>query len=395
MSWQATAWASEQYCGGTFGKCLLYALANYSDMAGRSWASQERLRADTEMSERALRDWLDRLAEKQLITISKRRRSDGTWKPDLITLNMGKSAGDQAGYDDMCDDHPPASPAAGPPASDDSIHRHLTPHPPASDDIAYKDEQSLEEQSLGEPERENARARDGKRVPVSSFLKRWPTAAVDSQEAIKREWASLPDDELQAAVDGVEPFCAELKRLKRSHYPSGASYLRERKWKGLPPPGQAEAQAKIVSFPAWSREWWASVFAMADRGESIKFRVEHAKERGARDVCERTERMPSAEVIAGLKAVPANGEWLANWRPWFAHRDVNLPFWTTGVWVFLPGPHPPERGGKCLAAMGQPPPASQATDNSAALQAKLEAEADKAARDLLEAEGKSGDAGIW
>lgn len=215
-----------------------------------------------------------------------------------------------------------------------------------------------------EQERECARAKNEKRTSVTAFLKRWPSAAIDSQEAIKREWANLPDGDLQPAIDGIDRFLAELKKHRRSQCPSGATYLRERKWKGLPPPGQIEVRPKIVSFLVWSREWWAMVFAMADRGESIKFKISYAKEQGKRVVSEMADRMPSADVISALRAVPATGEWVAAWRPWFLARGANLPFWTEAIWVFLPGPEPPDPGRPALRLLDNSPQCSISPDQS-------------------------------
>lgn len=258
---------------------------------------------------------------------------------DLAPVIAPKADEDDVGDRGGTEDAEPTADVPAPAGTRCPTDRHPVPtHTSAPNERSFDNE----------GERECARARSEKRHHVSAFLKRWPSAAVDSQEAIKREWAALPDDELQPAIDGIEQFCAELKKHKRSHLPSGATYLRERKWKGLPPPGQVPPSQKIVSFPVWSRDWWAMIFAMADRGESIKFRVDHAKERGTREVSERADRMPSAELVAGLTAVKATGEWLANWRPWFTARGVNLPFWTESVWVFLPGPFPPDQGCKAL-----------------------------------------------
>ncbi len=209
------------------------------------------------------------------------------------------------------------------------------------------------ERNPSEPERESAREAT-KRIPVTTFLKRWPSAAVDSREAIEREWELLPEHELQPALDGIEPFLEELKRLKRTHVPAGATYLKERKWQGLPERSEAPKASTFVELDAWSREWWAMLLARADRGEPIASAVDQAKERGTRKASERADRMPPAEVIASLKPAPADGDWLAAWRPWFERRGAKLPDWRHRIWVFLPSAEPPVQGAPALRITGPP-----------------------------------------
>lgn len=209
------------------------------------------------------------------------------------------------------------------------------------------------ERNPSEPERESPREA-AKRIAVTAFLKRWPSAAVDSREAIEREWELLPDHELQPSIDGIERFLEELKRHKRSHVPAGATYLKERKWHGLPERAEAPKANTFVEFEAWSREWWAMLLAKADRGEPIAFTVDHAKQHGTRKASERADRMPAPEVIASLKPAPADGEWLTAWRPWFERRGARLPDWRHRIWVFLPSSEPPPQGVPTLRINGPP-----------------------------------------
>ena len=373
VSFQAVTWAIEQRAGSPSAKATLWSIANYANENWCAWPSQKKICEDSEQSPDAVQKRLPDLVSRGLIRrvplmFSGRKTVDfiilrpsplfdaaiEDIEPHLprgCTVDVRRVAAisgsdNTATVGEGADDSDAAD--SGVDAADSGNALPQTMPQIAATVAALERQQEPVNEPLEPRERECARARSEKRHHVSAFLKRWPSAAVDSQEAIKREWAALPDDELQPAIDGIEQFCAELKKHKRSHLPSGATYLRERKWKGLPPPGQVPQSQKIVSFPVWSRDWWAMIFAMADRGESIKFRVDHAKERGTREVSERADRMPPAEVVAGLTAVKATGEWLANWRPWFTARGVNLPFWTESVWVFLPGPFPPERGGKAL-----------------------------------------------
>lgn len=190
-----------------------------------------------------------------------------------------------------------------------------------------------------------ARARSG--VSVQKFLRLWPTAATDSRTAIEREWCALNPDEQQAALDGIESFRAELQRHKRSTTPAGATYLRERKWKGLP---SMPTSAEFVTFAAWSKSWWAMILARVDRGEDVRFRLHHAAQGGC-GTSELTEKMPPPEQIAALQQYPSDGDAVAAWRRWFEAKGAKLPDWRERVWVFLPGPEPPLLGQPALSLL--------------------------------------------
>ena len=210
----------------------------------------------------------------------------------------------------------------------------------------------LKDDSKGEvnqDERERVRARKDERLRLrQQFKKRYPSAAVDSHAAIDREWELLPDEQMQPAIEGVEAFVAELKRMKRSHVPSAATYLHERKWIDLPKVDAPPKEQTFVTFQVWSREWWAMLLAKADRGEPLAFTVDHAKQQRSRETSERADRMPSPETIARLKSVPGNGDWMTHWRPWFEQRGAKLPLWREAVWIFLPSPEPPIQGQPAL-----------------------------------------------
>jgi DNA-binding transcriptional ArsR family regulator len=82
------------------------------------------------------------------------------------------------------------------------------------------------------PERErDARARGSRKGKLlDEFRKRWPTAAVDDAQRTAYAIEALTEDEAKAALDGIEPFLAELKRLQKKHTPAGWRYLEEKRW---------------------------------------------------------------------------------------------------------------------------------------------------------------------
>lgn len=97
MSIQAVAWAIDQKTGSSAGKVVLICLANYADEDGKCWPSQATIAAETELSERSVREWLQKLEEAGFVSREPRRRDDGYRASDLIRLAFkiqpAKSAG--------------------------------------------------------------------------------------------------------------------------------------------------------------------------------------------------------------------------------------------------------------------------------------------------------------
>jgi hypothetical protein len=69
-------------------KLVLLALANYANEHMQCWPSQERLSADTELSERSIWGALKALESRSLLSRVARRRSDGTRSTDIMTLHF-------------------------------------------------------------------------------------------------------------------------------------------------------------------------------------------------------------------------------------------------------------------------------------------------------------------
>jgi hypothetical protein len=89
VSIQAVAWAMSQKVGSPTGKILLLCLANYADDEWKCWPSQSTISEETEVSERATRDWLEKLEAAGFISRSRRTRKDGSRTSDMIHLNVG------------------------------------------------------------------------------------------------------------------------------------------------------------------------------------------------------------------------------------------------------------------------------------------------------------------
>ena len=86
MSYQAMTWATKQRVGDPSLKLLLLVLANYANEEGELWHSQERISFDTEIPTRTLRRKFTALVEAGLITVTERRRADGSRMTSLVRL---------------------------------------------------------------------------------------------------------------------------------------------------------------------------------------------------------------------------------------------------------------------------------------------------------------------
>lgn len=258
MSWQATAWVSSVEAGGASGKLLLYALANYADEHGRCYPGDERIMRDTELSERAVRDWKRKLVDAGLIRIERRRKPGGDFDLDVIVLSM---------------DEPPANSAGGTTGKSCRHHRQMVPSPPANGAVPptppYKAEPSKEPSE--EPERESAGARDEDPKKVERLFERawrdWPVGSAGSRPEALRVWLSLSAAERQAARAGVPRWLSAYKAAGRGLYPAFSRYLADKRWEELP---EQEPEApKPIHAPPFGPDWSVKRMALLLAGATM------------------------------------------------------------------------------------------------------------------------------
>ncbi|EKF17079.1 helix-turn-helix domain-containing protein [Nitratireductor pacificus] len=286
MSWQATAWVSKIEAGGASGKLLLYALANYADENGRCWPSDARLMSDTELSERAIRDWKRKLEEAGLIAVERRRGGGGTFQADEIRLAMATETPAR----------PPANPAGGEGKTTGKSccdHRQMTPPPPANGAVPptppYKAEPSEEppiepiEREAREGEREEgeiAEAAKADRPGSADFEKRvarfcsgrgflagvWQDWEKSSLGYIGRHFAALSPEERAEAERWRDPYLLDLGARKIAPQPPG-NFLRDKAWNALDPMILKRAddlrQAKLGPADRQQPEGWAKCLGPA------------------------------------------------------------------------------------------------------------------------------------
>lgn len=123
------AWEMELPLGQ---KMVLMALADRANADGECWPGQASLAKMCSMSERALRDNIDRLASQGLVTVISRRVDghNGTSKYHLTLTTQ------------------PAESAGWLPADCDKSNRQIATEQPADRDIAYKEEPTIKQPTV-------------------------------------------------------------------------------------------------------------------------------------------------------------------------------------------------------------------------------------------------------
>jgi hypothetical protein len=114
--------------------------------------------------------------------------------------------------------------------------------PPVYPSLAYISIQNKEltkDDSTKKIEREGEREKTKHALNLAEFKRRYSTTASDDQSRIDNAWFALTLDEGEAAIAGITPFLANLKRDGRKHAPAAWRYLGEKRWTLLEQDGTA------------------------------------------------------------------------------------------------------------------------------------------------------------
>lgn len=131
-------------------------------------------------------------------------------------------------------------------------------------------------------ERERAQSGEttGGEIPhFDQAFRSWPTSISDSRPDALEAWERLDVDDRKKAVEEVGRYVNAYKAVGRKHLCSFATYLRERKWTGLPPAPKpavnapSEAPAKAVkqqptSFQRAHPHLYPELFGRSDARET-------------------------------------------------------------------------------------------------------------------------------
>lgn len=194
--------------------------------------------------------------------------------------------------------------------------------------------------SRGPDREQTAEAKRAADARFAQFRKVWPSSAADSKAKARGAFDALTPEEQRAAVDAVPKFLAFLKANKRDHTCAGGTYLAEKRWEELSEADAAgtDPARDVLSAKRWSRLWCAQLFDAAWRQDAR--RVAFMRQSGLGTAVQRTD--PAADYLEALEprfvAVPARGEAMAVWAPWFYEQTQrSFPDMPAGInWVFVP-----------------------------------------------------------
>ena len=258
MSWKASAWAKEQRLGSPAAKSILQCLADYADAdSAECWPSQPKLAEDAEVSERTVREWLQRLEEWGLIGRERRSRANGARAADLIMLRLDARVTDGAerlreGRGADAGDGLPAESAGRTNRQSDAEPTGNQAQPTGNQFRAYKEEPSIEPPSgTSQPARQGAREggetvleEESPKAIETAFwrvVQGWPRFAGMPKEPARRAWFKLTAEERRLAEARLPGWFALLKAQRRDHVPAPATYFGERLWQDVPDPQEASA----------------------------------------------------------------------------------------------------------------------------------------------------------
>jgi hypothetical protein len=359
MSWQATAWAAEQACGGPTGKLLLYAIANYADERGECWPSDARLAADTELSTRSIQSWKQKVAELGLAEIEPRGHREGRAAFDVIRLRLGeRPEGFSGGRSAGGEGERPEEFSGGPGA--DLAERPESGAERPESGAAHKEEPSGTDSPPTPPGGTNDETGDREGEPRSIHSK--PPITFDD---VRRAWG--PDDradwaKADLAFHRLGPEMRDLAAKALAAYRAKTRAARERSWSPATAlkPGNVQEWARLadeqparVEIAVFGKIWWWLFWRGlgGETGEDGRFEPARmlAASRtswGAKMAVIRAGEMPGETGLAAMVQLRGDGEAC---RAWLGHAEAGAagcagrwPAGLAGMWIWTPAEWPPD-----------------------------------------------------
>ncbi|GAB5505801.1 MAG: hypothetical protein Rhirs2KO_09640 [Rhizobiaceae bacterium] len=320
MSWKASAWAKQQRLGSPAAKSILMCLADYADPNGliNGWASQAQLAEDAEVSERSVRDWMQKLEDMGLMERRRQSRANGARAADVIQLFLSKAVAGEAGESPVdagdAAESLPANSAGRTYRQPDAALPEAESSPTGTEFRAHKEEPPLSNQYP--PEREGARAQEGqeaqpeapapddprqleRRVKRIAERSRWPGWAGSSTNWTVRQFTDLSAVERDLADDRAAPYLAWCRDQKVQPVSLGV-FFRDRKFTEVPmrmleAVSAAEAD-KPATAPVFGPAWGAAVYLHLLAGPTAERRIGESPQEVAQGVFDRMRQMVSREA---------------------------------------------------------------------------------------------------
>lgn len=351
MSIAALNWALKTPTGHPGTNHVLLILANYADEAGSCYPSQEFIARVTGYSLRAVRNYIKRLRDSDLVRLGSEPAGGRTRRRNRYWLNMPPSlVNDSNGEPPTYKQAPGAAfNEAGGAANEAPGAGEMRHDVPPTLKRDSQEDSSEREIAAEAGETETATADPD----LERLIAMHPLAATEDAYPIEDAWDALSPADRKAAVGNFERWLDAHGPRKRIL--SLAKYLAQRLWTRLPADTGKKAAAATVAddeirLDAFSREWWAWWFRCAleldawGRAEARR-RGQLAKEH-AIGATVKAKAMPHAESFV---SVPVGSDQVAAWidyvdelmagYPAGDRAHITLP--DTVEWIFVPTDYPP------------------------------------------------------
>jgi len=220
---------------------VLMVLADCHNPVNGCFPSQDYICSKTNLGERAVRDQLAHLRERELIAWDA-ARENGKRGSNRYRLGFeadfkpAKSAG-------SCDAAATGENAPEQPAESDRFNRQNLPPNPVREPVT-------------EPDEREAREDDPKKIERDGWalLKDWPGFAGMPKEPALKVWLGLDAADRTEAIRLFPHWLALLKAQKKTHVPAPSSYFGQKLWREVPEPTEEKPTAIVAPpfGPVWS-----------------------------------------------------------------------------------------------------------------------------------------------
>lgn len=265
MSHAATKWAFDQPEIHRDMKpsewAVLMVLADCHNPINGCFPSQDFICSKTNLAERAVRDQLAKLRERNLIRWDEARESGrrGSNRYRLAferDFQPANSAGSSTGEIEQVQ-----------PANFDTNNRQNLPPNLVREPVTG----TIERESAGEgEEKQNRNDEPEQRKACNRAHRQWPTYLTDSEPEALAKWMGLTPEQRLQSVDRMSDYVEASKIGGRKAICSFATYLREQRWEKLPEKTE-QVKSENSDAPPFGSLWAIARFKQLVSGPKVPF----------------------------------------------------------------------------------------------------------------------------
>jgi hypothetical protein len=343
MSWDTEKWAKDQTVGHAPAKFLLIVISTFCDERHSCFPSQQLLAEITEMSERSVRDNLNRLDDLGLL---KRERDWSSTKKGITRYvlpvaeqNSTSWAQEQARKRDRQNLPHEQIETGKSNVSDRQIDRQNLPT-----NLKEQPEEPIEREAAPAPIRFRPIVdEEAREAAFQKFLRPeadggYPAEGIDDLEAARKAWADVPEEAWEAGPEAVQRFVRARRKGRRSIIIGLTKYIRDRHWERFPPPTDTAGNPvdERVRILPWSRAAWALFARQYVAGKTVVNTIQWIRTGAEIQV----SAAPGEDETAALASIAVGSPEHVAWRDHCKRLGFDLPMPDKAEWIFLPSKHP-------------------------------------------------------